>query len=48
MVRLGDVINTQEFSEGMKNESTTLALGKGIDGAIQVKSLESMPHLLIA
>ena len=48
MVKLGDVINTREFLEGMKKESTTLALWKWIDWAIQVKSLEGMPHLLIA
>ncbi len=48
MVKLGDVINTREFLEGMKKETTTLALWKWIDGSIQVKSLEGMPHLLIA
>jgi S-DNA-T family DNA segregation ATPase FtsK/SpoIIIE len=48
MVKLWDIINTREFSEGMRKESTTLALWKGIDWAIQVKSLEGMPHLLIA
>jgi len=48
MVKLWDVINTREFLEWMKKQCTTLALWKGIDGAIQVKSLEGMPHLLIA
>ena len=48
MVKLGDVINTKEFLDWMKKQCTTLALWKGIDWAIQVKSLEGMPHLLIA
>lgn len=48
MVKLGDVINTKEFLEWMKKQATTLALWKWIDWAVQVKSLESMPHLLIA
>ena len=48
MVRLGDIISTEEFSMQMKNNSTNLSLGKGIDGSVQVKALESMPHLLVA
>ena len=48
MVRLGDIISTEEFSMQMKKNSTNLSLGKGIDGSVQVKSLESMPHLLVA
>ena len=48
MVKLGDIINTREFLEGMKKESTTLSLWKWIDWAVQVKALEGMPHLLIA
>lgn len=48
MVRLGDVINTSEFSEGMKKNLTNLSLGKGIDGSIQIRPLEKMPHLLVA
>ncbi len=48
MVRLGDIINTSEFSENMKKNWTNLSLGKGIDGSIQIKALESMPHLLVA
>ena len=48
MVRLGDIISTEEFSMQMKKNSTNLSLGKGIDGSIQVKALESMPHLLVA
>ena len=34
MVKLWDVINTREFSEGMKNECTTLALWKSIKGCL--------------
>ena len=48
MVRLGDIISTEEFSMQMKKNSTNLSLGKGIDGSLQVKALESMPHLLVA
>lgn len=48
MVRLGDVINTSEFSEGMKKNLTNLSLGKGIDGSVQIRPLEKMPHLLVA
>src|SRR5574344_1490910 len=32
----------------MKKSDNNLALGKAIDGAIVVKTLESMPHLLVA
>lgn len=48
IVRLWDIISSSEFNESMKKGSTNLALGKGIDGKIQIKSLEKMPHLLIA
>ena len=48
MVRLGDIISTEEISMQMKKNSTNLSLGKGIDGSVQVKALESMPHLLVA
>ena len=48
MVRLRDIISTEEFSMQMKKNSTNLSLGKGIDGSVQVKALESMPHLLVA
>jgi DNA segregation ATPase FtsK/SpoIIIE and related proteins len=48
MVRLGDILSTQEFAEGMKKKQTSLALGKGIDGKVQIKALDDMPHLLIA
>ncbi len=48
MVRLGDMFNTTEFSNDMKKSDNNLALGKAIDGSIIVKTLESMPHLLVA
>lgn len=48
MVRLGDILNSPEFAEEMKDAETNLALGKAIDGSIVIKSLEKMPHLLVA
>jgi hypothetical protein len=32
----------------MQKSETTLALGKGIDGAIEISQLDTMPHLLVA
>ncbi|GHW02851.1 hypothetical protein AGMMS50249_6370 [candidate division SR1 bacterium] len=48
MVKLGDILNTPSFLTAMKKSETSLALGKGIDGSVEVKSLEDMPHLLVA
>jgi len=48
MVRLGDMLNTTEFATDMKKSDNNLALGKAIDGTIIIKTLESMPHLLVA
>lgn len=48
MVRIGDVLNSEEFQESMKKKTTWLALGKGVDGKTEIKALEDMPHLLIA
>lgn len=48
MVHLGDVLNTTEFVNDMKKSDNNLALGKAIDGSIIIKTLESMPHLLVA
>ena len=48
MVHLGDVLNTTEFTNDMKKSDNNLALGKAIDGSIIIKTLESMPHLLVA
>lgn len=48
MVRLWDILWSAEFSAAMKKNETNLSLGKAIDGSIVIKSLESMPHLLVA
>jgi DNA segregation ATPase FtsK/SpoIIIE, S-DNA-T family len=48
MVHLGDIFNTTEFANDMKKSDNNLALGKAIDGTIIIKTLESMPHLLVA
>lgn len=48
MVRLWDVLNTSDFADDMKKSDNNLGLGKAIDGSIVIKTLESMPHLLVA
>lgn len=48
MVRLGDVMGSHEFTDTMKSSDTNLSLGKAIDGSNVIKTLESMPHLLVA
>lgn len=48
MVHLADVLSTSEFANDMKKSDNNLALGKAIDGTIIIKTLESMPHLLVA
>ncbi len=48
MVRLGDVFGTTEFINEMKKSDNNLALGKAIDGTIIIKTIDSMPHLLVA
>lgn len=48
MVRLGDIFGSTEFINEIKKSDNNLALGKAIDGSIMVKTLESMPHLLVA
>ena len=48
MVHLGDVLHTPEFANEMKKSDNNLALGKAIDGTVIIKTLESMPHLLVA
>lgn len=54
MVKLGEILESPEFQWTVKKEyqekhgSSVLALGKGIDGQTIVKSLDEMPHLLIA
>lgn len=48
MVHLADVLSTSEFANDMKKSDNNLALGKAIDWSIIIKTLESMPHLLVA
>ncbi len=48
MVYLADVFNSHEFAKWVNKNLTNLALWVGIDGTNIVKSLEEMPHLLIA
>ena len=48
MVRLADILSTTEFANEMKKSDNNLALGKAIDGSVIIKTLESMPHLLVA
>ena len=47
-VCLWDILSSSEFQRWMQKSETTLALGKGIDGAIAISQLDSMPHLLVA
>lgn len=47
-VCLWDILSSTEFQKGMQKSETTLALWKGIDGAIAISQLDSMPHLLVA
>ena len=48
MVRLGDILSSNDFANDMKKSDNNLSLGKAIDGSIIIKTLESMPHLLVA
>ncbi len=48
MVCLWDILASREFQNWMQKSETTLALWKGIDGAIAISQLDSMPHLLVA
>jgi len=48
MVCLWDILSSAEFQKWMQKSETTLALWKGIDGAIAISQLDSMPHLLVA
>jgi type IV secretory pathway VirB2 component (pilin) len=48
MVRLGDVLGSADFAGHMKKSFTNLSLGKSVDGSTVFKTLESMPHLLVA
>lgn len=48
MVTLWDILWSPEFAEEMKKNTTCLALWKAIDWTNIVKSLDKMPHLLVA
>jgi len=48
MVRVGDMLSSKEFQREMTKSSTNLTLWKQIDGSIITKTLEEMPHLLVA
>lgn len=48
VVHLGDVLGSPDFTQSMQKGLTNLTLGKAIDGTNIIKSLEDMPHLLIA
>jgi S-DNA-T family DNA segregation ATPase FtsK/SpoIIIE len=48
MVKLADMLNSPVFLERMNDNYTNLSLGKNVAGQEVIKSLEDMPHLLIA
>ncbi len=48
MVHLGDVLWASDFTQSMQKSLMNMTLGKAIDGVNMIKSLEDMPHLLIA
>jgi DNA segregation ATPase FtsK/SpoIIIE-like protein len=48
MVRLREILWSMQFTQNMSKNLTNLSMGTGIDGSMVVKSLEDMPHVLIA
>jgi DNA segregation ATPase FtsK/SpoIIIE-like protein len=48
MVMIREILSGMEFTKSMQNNLTNLTVGKDITGAHIVKSLEDMPHLLVA
>lgn len=48
MVRLQDILASDEFQKWMTKDDTNLTLGKWIDWSVIVKCLDDMPHLLVA
>jgi len=48
MVRLQDILASDEFQKWMTKDETNLTLGKWIDWSVIVKCLDEMPHLLVA
>jgi S-DNA-T family DNA segregation ATPase FtsK/SpoIIIE len=48
LIKLRDWLEEHSFASAMSKNLTNLAMGKWIDGSFVVKSLEEMPHLLVA
>lgn len=48
MVRLQDILASNEFQKWMTKDDTNLTLWKWIDWSVIVKCLDDMPHLLVA
>lgn len=48
IVRIADILKSDEFQKSIKESDTNLTLGKAIDWSIVIKKLESMPHILVA
>jgi len=48
LVRFHDVVSSVNFAQGMQEKLTNLTIWKGITGEYVIRSLESMPHLLVA
>lgn len=48
VIKFKDILWSNEFSNSMSNNLTNLSLWVWIDGKMIVKSLEKMPHLLVA
>ena len=48
MVRFHDVVSSVNFSHEMQENLTNLTIWKWITGEYEIRSLESMPHLLVA
>lgn len=48
MVRIADILSKTEFQNKIKESDTNLTLWKTIDWSVVIKTLESMPHLLVA
>ncbi|USN54300.1 MAG: DNA translocase FtsK [Candidatus Peribacteria bacterium] len=48
LVSLRELMSSSSYAKAMSDGFTNLPVGKAIDGTYNIKSLESMPHLLIA
>ena len=47
-VRLSEILWSAQFAQTMKSWLMNLSIGKTVDGTLLIKSLDSMPHLLVA